>query len=327
MVKIVIAGIGYGNNKNVQEWGMLPPTSLHNLRQELKEANLNIRDVLGYIPVVSDTLLGEIVLVDNNPSAVQKDSPVSKEILGSVTPYGGKVDGEYLLLAERNIITIDRAYSARGFCGEMDELGGPKAMTLKLLNRVPGLPTENTLSSPNGHDLYINHKFAMAFRTDFKPDPENPESKITKLRLVDEDDSVYQPLDDLVVSYAIGLNAVDKKNEKFTATAVANVWPLIKSAEITELIAANELDFNGARGVLKVPLRELGNNYPTTVSNMVASGLLLSSPEIYQQLTGSSMPRSFPDRTEVPFLKEARFHSEINLSEMIEKFHQSLTKS
>ncbi|MBI2103115.1 hypothetical protein HYT55_04700 [Candidatus Woesearchaeota archaeon] len=323
MVQIVVAGIGYGDNKKVEEWCLLPPTSLSSLREELKEANLNIRDVLGYVPVVFDNFCSEVILVNNNPQNVQKDSVASKGVLGNITPYGGKVDGEYLVLAEKGLISIDRAYSARGFCGEMDEFGGAKPMALKLLNRVPGLLSGDILSSPNGRDLYINRQFVMEFRPDFEMNSDNPESKITKFRLVDEDISVYQPLDNILVSYAIGLNAADKKNGKFTATAVANVWPLINSGEVAELTAANELDFNGAKGVLRVPLSELGSRYPTTVSNMVACGLLTSSPETYQQLTGSPMPAYFPGKNEIGGLKDARF-SEMSLGDLVKRFYCSL---
>ena len=327
MVKIVAAGIGYGNKNEVKEWAMLEPKNLTEFTKQLENVNLNVRHVLGYIPV-NMSKPGDIVLVNNPPTDVQAYTTATKGQLGNNTPFGGKVEGEYLDLVKAGRITLDTAYAARGFIGEADEFG-PTQAALKILNRIPGLnsitvrsgfPRKDVLSLDEQGCLYVNNRFVRKFlRTTGEDGLSAKAGNIVQLRVMDEDFGTYDQLNEMVVSYSIGLNKVDGKDGKYTATAVANVWPRATQMEIDALNADGELRFEGGKGILNVPLITLGSDYPTTVSNMVACGLLVGSDKVYRTLTGTSKV-DVPTLSQMDAFKGAHFLKDTSLEEVVQRF-------
>jgi hypothetical protein len=317
MVNIVVAGIGHGVTEGVQAYTTLEnPGQLSEIREELKRAGVNIRDVLGYIPVLKGQ---PVVAMMNNPfTGVQEDCSVGKGIIGNITPPGGKVDGLYKTMAEAGLMSIEQAYAARGFVGEADELGGPNAFTLKFLNKAQGLPDSEVLTSPNGEDLYVNGKLVRRFE-------KKEGGSILQLTPMDENMNNYDPLTEVIVSYAIGLNPLDQKSGKHTATAVANIWIPISEAEFGELSdIVGSLSVDGISTLERVPMASFGNEYHTTVANMVATALLLESPEGYQRLTGEEMPESTPKPSEMAGFKGTKRVEDASIEEMVNEFRKTL---
>ena len=313
MVEIVAVAIGYGTKEGVEGYTMLGPKGLEEIRRELKGTGVNIRDVLGYIPFDVNNP-NSFAMVNNPPGDVQKDTTVGKGVLGSTTPLGGKVDGLYKTMAEAGIITIEQAYAARGFVGEMDELGGPNKLALELLNRTLGF-TPGLLTSPDGNNLFVNSNFVREFK----------QPGLEQRVVLDENCANYDPLTKAVATLAIGLNKDDQKKGIYNATTVANVWIPASPGELFELAeVVRGLTVDGISTLELVDSRSFPNKNETPVSNMLAFGLLTSNSDIYDRATGLTMPDNVARISDMPAFDKATRHENKSIREMVDIFRSSI---
>jgi len=306
-MRIIKAGIGFGSNQNVDTWGLIEPKNIEEITKELVDSGVRVRDVMGYIPVTID---GNVLLVSNPPKDVQAGTDATKQQLGDTTPYGGKVEK-----AEIELFGPDKGYAA-AFFREMDEFGFPGDDVLTVLNRVPGL--NGTLSSPDdGRTLYLGD--AIIRRFDGNESKEIVQAGFDP-KVIGE---MMDNLNDLVITYSIGLNPVDKKDGLFVATAVANVWPYIKQEEIKGFTVGAELNRTGKKRPYVLGVDQLGSGgFPTTVSNMVATALLVSDATTYQKLTGPRMPNDTQGWLGMPAFKGTNYLSHTTITDVVNQFKE-----
>ena len=314
--RILIAGMGYGTSEQVDAWTVIQaPYSLGRLEQELLRAGVaKVRHVFGW-PILVEDKPGHVALLYNDPGRGQ--DAVTKGLIGNITPLGGKVEWEKLAA---HGFTLARAYLATAGM-ELDELDGPNSKALELLNSFPGLRYE-VFASPNGKTLYLNGKPVMHFERT----KGGVEYKVT-LTEYGKNLQSYTCLDDLIVTYAIGLHPLDRESKgtkkgRPVATAVINVWPTKLWNFIRSLKLGAEATAKGAKGIMAVPIRELGSKYRTTVSNLVALALVGYNPALYKKLTGREMPKEMPSAREIYAMRKTIYAKGASINDIIKMFDE-----
>ena len=312
-LNIVAAGIGYGISEKVDAWTKLKPKSLEEYVSEMNSAGIGkVRHVFGW-PVLVKDRPGHVALLYNDPGRGQ--GAVTKGQVGNITPLGGKVNLEKLVG-----FPIDRAYIAGGLM-ELDEHGGPTKEALEMFNSLQGLDYK-ILSSRDGQTLYVDGVPVMKFM-------KTKEGKEYAVELTKEgrNPANYLKLENLIVTYAIGLNPIDRVGEgpnkgKPVATAVINVWPKMLWKYIKKLQLGAEATAKGAKGLKSIPIRQLGKKYRTTVSNLVALALVGCDRATYKKLTGQEMPAQMPTHKEIQALKKAFYAEGYSIKQIVEMFNK-----
>jgi len=313
MVNIVAAGIGYGVKEQFGGYSFLQPSSLSDFREQLKDSGVIIRDVLGYV-LFDQEQPSKVTMMIQTQDDAQCDSDTKKGDIANLWPAGGKIDKPYIALAEAGIITIEQAYAASGFVGEMDEFDGPKGEVVTALNRAYGLPHGDVLgvfeSPRNRQDLYIDNSFVRRFE-------KTAEGAIRQLISNDLNFNAYNKLTSMVASYAMGIDPRDTKNGELVVTSVANLWIPSSEQEIDKIagyVANSNID--NILSMDLVDITSFGAQNPTTVSNMVASSLYLNN---FTALTGLNKPNDLPRGSDIEGFKNAVNHSGETIEQIVQR--------
>ncbi|PIN74361.1 hypothetical protein COV20_00360 [Candidatus Woesearchaeota archaeon CG10_big_fil_rev_8_21_14_0_10_45_16] len=305
--------MGYGVSEKVDAWTTFQPTSLGSLISELKASGVGkVRYVFGW-PILVKDKPGHVALLYNDPGRGQ--DAVTKGQVGNITPLGGKVESE-----EVEMFGYDAGHIVGGL-REMEEHDGPTAEALELFNSFYGLEAK-VLASPDGKTLYISGVPVMHFK-------KVKEGEEYEVELTEEGKSRYNfgGLDGLVVTYAIGLNPVDRVKDgqdkgKPIATAVINVWPVKLWNFIKSLKLGAEANAGGAKGIQSIPIRELGSKYRTTVSNLIALALVGYNKTAYKMITGEDMPDEMPGPHEIKAMQEALYKAGYSMKDIVDMFNK-----
>jgi len=308
MVNIVTAGIGYGVKEQFGGYSVLQPSSLSDFREQLASTGVKIRDVVGYVLFNVDNPRNVTMMIQPQ-DLKQGDSDTNRGDVANLWPAGGKVDKLYTDLADKGDISIEQAYAAGAFVGEIDEFDGPHNVVVKVLNRAYGLENQNTLTSPDTEILFVNGRFVRHFER-------NERGTITQFGDYPEDFSKYDPLTKIIVSYSMGIDPRDTKDSQLMVTSVANLWVPASCEEIREIegyVAKSKTD--SILRMEEIDLTTFGSKNPTTVANMVASSLYLNN---FTALTGLERPDNLPQASDIKGFENAVNHS----GETIEKIVQ-----
>jgi hypothetical protein len=314
MVNIVTAGIGYGVKGDFGGYSVLEPKNLSEFRNELKSTGVIVRDVVGYV-FFDKEQPHMLTMMIQKQEKKQLDSDSTIGDIANLWPAGGKVDPPYVALSDAGFITIEQAYAASGFVGEIDELGGPKKTVLDVLNRTQGLPHKNVLSSKDGKDLYVEGNFVRRFA-------KNPNGGIDQFMnnlLGSKHFGKYDSLTSINVSYAMGIDPNDTKNGRPVVTSVANLWIPASRKEIDVISGyVGNSTVDDIVSMDLIDLRTFGTQNPTTVSNMVATALLVSNPGVYMELTGVEMSSDMPGVSDIEGFNDAKTHTGKTIEQMVE---------
>lgn len=286
---IISAGIGYGTKGDLRGWAELSPGSIDDHRAALKRCGVAIRDVVGYV-LYDRADPCDLAMMIQRSDIKQKDSNSLKGDIANLWPAGGKVEPFYTALADCGMASIEQAYMASGFIGEIDEFDGPHPVVLDVLNRAYGLPHDQVLTSPGGKELWVEGVPVRHFQRTQDGGMRQWIPSPTDCRA---DFCAYDPLTSIVMTYAMGIDPNDRRTDGTqVVTAVANVWLPASRAEIDDIsgyVADSTVDDIVAMET--VDLRTFGSANPTTISNMVATALYTRS---FSELTGQECPVRFP---------------------------------